>query len=68
MPGLKGLQQNDMMHYFAKEGVKSIQFVKYEDPGLNDSTYSDTNGDNIKPPAVAIYYYHQSNRILAPFL
>lgn len=58
MPGLKSLQQNDMLFYFSKKGFQSIQFEKYEDPGLNDSIKPDNDDDYIKPPSIAIYYYH----------
>jgi hypothetical protein len=49
------------VNFIYSPSVKSIQFVKYEDPDLNDSTYNDNNGDNIKPPAIAIYYYHSDH-------
>jgi RHS repeat-associated protein len=64
MPELKKLQQIDMMHYFAKKGVKSIEFAKYVVPDLN--IISDTSGGNmtsngsggVNPPKISIYYYH----------
>jgi len=64
MPELKRLQQEDMMYYFAKKGVKSIEFAKYEVPNLK--AISDTSGGeltsngggNVAPPKISIYYYH----------
>jgi RHS repeat-associated protein len=56
MPELKRLQQNDMMYYFKKEGVKTIEFPKYEVPDLKEISSDGAGG--IDPPKIAIYYYH----------
>ena len=58
MPELKKLQQNDMMHYFAKEGVKSIQFAKHEVPDLKMIADEKDGGGGVKPPQISIYFYH----------
>jgi hypothetical protein len=58
MPELKKLQQNDMMHYFAKEGVKSIQFAKHEVPDLKVIADDKDGGGGVKPPQISIYFYH----------
>jgi RHS repeat-associated protein len=56
MPELKRLQQNDMMYYFGKEGVKAIEFPKYKTPDLKEISSDGAGG--IDPPKIAIYYYH----------
>jgi RHS repeat-associated protein len=67
MPDLRRLQQNDMMHYFAKEGVKSIQFAKRQVPDLKvmledtvDHSINGAGNGAVNPPKsqICIYFYH----------
>ncbi len=60
MSELKSLQKNDLLNYLLKEGVKRIEYAKYEIPDLQETAGDE--GDNKGPgpgaSLIKIYYYH----------